>query len=365
MTKLILFILTLGSLGGCASYGYKGEYKGDAPHGQGTFTWRDGKYEGQFKDGKYHGQGTMTIKNLKRKEEYVYSGSMIVMDNSHNPIMREVTYSTLKSGEKYVGQWKDGLPHGQGIKYDSKGKVLRQGIFSYGAYIGQYVGQLEDGMPHGQGTMTYANGSKYVGQWQNHEYYGEGTFYNSNGNYEEGHWRYGKKHGLITFYDSDSKVIEKNFFLNGNICQYEGQVINGVPHGKGTITYPNGSKYVGQWKDGKMHGEGISYGTNGNVYAKGTWQEGEFVGNASDEKPKAQLGALIGSIGGFEGGDVVVNGRDTIGKQAPIGSALIVDANGQYVYLQSTFPMQTVVKCKVTSGERSLIKKGMKVYLKQ
>jgi len=82
------------------------------------------------------------------------------------------------------------------------------------------------------------------------------------------------------------------------------------------------------------------------------------------EIPKIRLGELIGTVGGFEGADIIVNGKDTIGIKAPIGRALIVDANGQYVYLQSTFPMQTVVKCRVTSGDRVHIKKGMKVYLK-
>ena len=82
------------------------------------------------------------------------------------------------------------------------------------------------------------------------------------------------------------------------------------------------------------------------------------------ELPKIRLGEFIGVIGDFAGADVVVHGRDTIGRQAPMGRALIVDAKGQYVYLQSTFPMQTVVKCKITSGDRAHIKKGMKVYLK-
>ena len=82
------------------------------------------------------------------------------------------------------------------------------------------------------------------------------------------------------------------------------------------------------------------------------------------ELPKIRLGELIGIVGDFDGAEIIVNGKDTIGVQAPMGRALIVDAKGQYVYLQSTFPMQTVVKCKVTSGDRRLIKKGMKVYLK-
>ena len=76
------------------------------------------------------------------------------------------------------------------------------------------------------------------------------------------------------------------------------------------------------------------------------------------------LGEFIGVVGDFQGAEIIVNGRDTIGVQAPIGRGLVVDANGQYVYLQSTFPMQTIVKSKVVSGDRGLIKKGMKVYLK-
>ena len=82
------------------------------------------------------------------------------------------------------------------------------------------------------------------------------------------------------------------------------------------------------------------------------------------ELPKIRLGEFIGTVGDFDGAEIVVYGKDTIGRQAPIGRALIVDAKGQYIYLQSTFPMQTIVKCKVTSGDRSQIKKGMKVYLK-
>ena len=39
--------------------------------------------------------------------------------------------------------------------------------------------------------------------------------------------------------------------------KYVGEVKNGKPHGKGTLTYPdNGGEYIGQWKNGKYHGQG-------------------------------------------------------------------------------------------------------------
>ena len=40
-------------------YEYKGEYKDNKRHGQGTFTFADGeKYEGEYKNGKRNGKGT-------------------------------------------------------------------------------------------------------------------------------------------------------------------------------------------------------------------------------------------------------------------------------------------------------------------
>ena len=149
--------------------------------------------------------------------------------------------------------------------------------------------------------------------------------------------------------------------------RYVGQFKDGKRDGQGTMTWADGSKYAGQWKDDKPHGHGTMYTSSGAIYQKGIFENGKFIGESNEKPAEASeniLGKFIGTIGGFEGGDVVVNGRDTIGVQASIGRALIVDANGQHIYLESVFPMQTVVKCKVTSGDRAKIKKGMKVYLK-
>ena len=45
---------------------YEGEYKDGKRHGQGTYTFPDGKkYVGGWKDSKYHGQGTLTSSDGK------------------------------------------------------------------------------------------------------------------------------------------------------------------------------------------------------------------------------------------------------------------------------------------------------------
>ena len=40
---------------------------------------------------------------------------------------------------------------------------------------GQYVGEFKNGMFHGQGIYTWASGSQYVGEWKDDVRHGQGT----------------------------------------------------------------------------------------------------------------------------------------------------------------------------------------------
>jgi hypothetical protein len=44
----------------------------------------------------------------------------------------------------------------------------------------KYVGEFKDGLPNGQGTFTWKNG-KYVGEFKDEKMW-NGTFYDENGN---------------------------------------------------------------------------------------------------------------------------------------------------------------------------------------
>ena len=55
--------------------------------------------------------------------------------------------------------------------------------------------------------------------------------------------------------------------------KYVGEVKNGKPHGKGTLTYPdNGGEYIGQWKNGKYQKKIMK-----NYWSKHSYQEDEDV----------------------------------------------------------------------------------------
>ena len=49
-------------------------------------------------------------------------------------------------------------------------------------------------------------------------------------------------------------------------AKYEGEIENGLAHGRGTFTWPDGNKYEGEWKNGDQNGQGTLTLTSGNKY---------------------------------------------------------------------------------------------------
>ena len=101
---------------------------------------------------------------------------------------------TLNDGNKYVGEFKDGLTNGQGTLtlYDGN----------------KYVGEFKDGEQNGQGTFTWADGAKYVGEWKDGKRNGQGTFTFPDGRIQEGQWRNGKYVGKKEYEDEVLKLEE-------------------------------------------------------------------------------------------------------------------------------------------------------------
>ena len=66
--------------------------------------------------------------------------------------------------------------------------------------------------------------------------------------------------------NSDQATIE---WLGGT---YTGEVSDGVPHGQGTVTFPDGSMYFGEYRKGKHHGQGTLTSSDGSKYV-GEWKD--------------------------------------------------------------------------------------------
>lgn len=58
---------------------------------------------------------------------------------------------------------------------------------------------------------------------------------------------------------------------------YNGEVLNGLRHGYGTYSSPDGVKYEGNWKNGLKSGSGVLI--KGNLKYEGEWRDGYMEGN--------------------------------------------------------------------------------------
>lgn len=95
----------------------------------------------------------------------------------------------------YVGQWSQGLKHGDGHQQWSNGR--------------EYQGQFRQGMVDGHGFMTWerSNGCQtYEGQYVKNLRHGQGKLIFADGRSYDGNWDRGKKHGHGTFVDASGEV---------------------------------------------------------------------------------------------------------------------------------------------------------------
>ena len=98
--------------------------------------------------------------------------------------------------------------------------------------------------------IRYDNGRKYIGQILNGLPEGRGTWYVNNGDRYEGEFKKGIYDGKGIWYSHDGR-------------RYEGDFKNDKQEGKGIMFYNDGNRYEGEWKNGKFDGKGIIYYNNG------------------------------------------------------------------------------------------------------
>jgi len=101
------------------------------------------------------------------------------------------------------------------------------------------------------------NGDKYIGQVVNGLPEGKGILYLNNGDRYEGDFRNGKAEGKGIFYFNREP-------FKGD--RYEGDLKNDKFEGKGIYYYNDGDRYEGDFKNDKREGKGINYFNNGNIY---------------------------------------------------------------------------------------------------
>ncbi|KAH7829557.1 putative phosphatidylinositol-4-phosphate 5-kinase [Monocercomonoides exilis] len=85
------------------------------------------------------------------------------------------------------------------------------------------------------------------------------------------------------------------FFRYENGDEYNGEVVRGMRHGRGSYSYKDGRHYKGEWKENLFHGKGTLTYPSGKKY-EGMFERGQFVGNVKLTFPNGDVyeGELAG-----------------------------------------------------------------------
>ena len=224
----------------------------------------NGNYSGEWKDGLFHGKGKLQTIGLIAEGIF----------NNNEFIKGKKTY---RDGSTYEGEFKNWMSHGKGKYIDPirnhifegnwfEGELHGEGMMDLG--FNKYTGTFNKGDREGFGEeITYIdtpNEGKYIGEFKYDTYHGKGKISYKDGSYQEGNFKNGFLNGKGIWSYSDGAFHKGNF-------------IDGVINGEGEYKSSEGDIYVGNFKDGLAHGKGKQTYAEGDIY-EGDFLKGELTG---------------------------------------------------------------------------------------
>lgn len=149
--------------------------------------------------------------------------------------------------------------------FDSSQKPFTPGdpTQDWEAERGPHSSTQESEEAHGFFTRSWPNGDLYEGQIINGMPHGMGFYTSANGDKYTGQFKYGKA-------DGQGKMV----FANGDT--FSGEFRGDAMNGKGKYLYANGDRYMGLFQNDLPHGEGVHVLKSGQVYA-GQWEYGRLL----------------------------------------------------------------------------------------
>eukprot|EP00013_Stygamoeba_regulata_P004816 CAMPEP_0177631430 /NCGR_PEP_ID=MMETSP0447-20121125/1746_1 /TAXON_ID=0 /ORGANISM="Stygamoeba regulata, Strain BSH-02190019" /LENGTH=1131 /DNA_ID=CAMNT_0019132915 /DNA_START=101 /DNA_END=3497 /DNA_ORIENTATION=- len=223
---------------------YEGEWVKNKPHGKGNLTTVGGKYEGQWANGRREGVGKLTWPN----------------------------------DDIYMGEWKEDLMCGKGKLMLKTESIVYSGTFEKGVFqgrgelknvLGVYDGEWKSGLRDGKGRFEGKDGSVYDGEWKNDRKHGQGRLVAGADNkfVYQGEFVDGLFHGTGSLEVNDAFV-------------YSGEFKEGRQHGRGVMRWADGASYEGGWADDRRSGQGKMIESDGSVY-DGHWHNDKRFGRGT------------------------------------------------------------------------------------
>jgi hypothetical protein len=175
------FVLTCGRTGDI----FDGRCCSGKAHGFGHLRFyrkgfADGTYVGEFKHGEKHGHGVMVCEDGEQ-----YDGEWM------KGVFHGSGHHIFSDSSRYRGMYEHGHFHGNGGRHCANGD--------------HYEGDFVHGQMHGFGHMRFANDStQYVGEWCQGLMHGQGTCIQANGERVMGVWNRNMRHGEFKCFEHES-----------------------------------------------------------------------------------------------------------------------------------------------------------------
>lgn len=268
---------------------YEGMFSKGSPDGHGKFLQITPPqvYEGGWKAGKRDGQGTTTFNG-----DQIYKGEFA--ENLYDGNGRLL----LGGGVYYNGEFKKGIPHGEGLVEDATGKP----VYKATSFADHISGRWVNGHKYGVFDHYLTNGEIRTGVW-NRELrnylcikYADGSSYNGSFithditklHLPQGEGAKKYNHKTLKNFTGDFAEGKPNSLKEGRIEYQDGSEYTGAisldsqglpkPQGFGNMKYnSNGWQYWGQHSDGKRHGHGEMSVQGTDFRITGKWESGKYI----------------------------------------------------------------------------------------
>ncbi|KAH3766903.1 MORN motif precursor [Pelomyxa schiedti] len=165
---------------------YEGEYHNDKRDGWGVQHFPDGSwYEGLWRDGRWvrgtwHNSNNVDVQSGEWME--TTTGYSMQGWGVQSRQVKRVGGGGDTRETVYEGEWDRDKWHGSGTwTPDGSGDI--------------YHGQFDHGKKRGNGSMLFESGGSYVGEWKDDMFHGWGVRLSANGDRYEGHWVRGNVNG--------------------------------------------------------------------------------------------------------------------------------------------------------------------------
>ena len=355
---------------------YEGVFSQKKPNGQGLLVKNDGSiYNGEFKNGKYNGYGIFINPDGSEQEGLWEEGRYLgEVTNQYGCISGDCENGygiyIYDDGSYYEGAFKDGKRHGQGALYTADDEIFDGAWvdddangFVMATYkpedrngLAYYNGDMKGSVLDGYGALIWSDGSVYYGQLKNGARHGQGVLIDTETNKKySGIWN---ENSFVSEMDeSQFDVIfgSKNGFgikliANG---RYYGNLVNGVPSGKGMLDLYDGSSYVGDFKNGMLNGQGTLENHDTGERYIGEFHDNEMTG-------KGVLYHADGSKeeGTFKDGKLAIQKTEDVSVAKPIVTWLAPSSN-DISTTDSKLTVKLCVASKASINEVSITVNGV------